>query len=87
LKSLYTTRTDEHLDDLLPRGESVNQDVGGLELVGSSVLLDLMGWMLANGQDPIIIVQLTKDWFLDMVDPCRLETEVVRDMASSLLPP
>lgn len=29
----------------------------------------------------------TKDWFLDMVEPWRLDTEVVRDMASSLLPP
>lgn len=32
-------------------------------------------------------LRLTKDWFFDMVEPCRLEIEVVLDMASSLLLP
>jgi hypothetical protein len=32
-------------------------------------------------------IKRTKDWFLDIVEPWRLDTEVVRDMASSLLPP
>lgn len=78
--------TDEHLDNLLPCRESVNQNVGRLELVGSSVLLDLC-IVSTIGDTSYIVTRLTKDWFLDMVDPCRLDTEVVRDMASSLLPP
>jgi hypothetical protein len=36
-----TGRTDEHLDNVLPSGESIDQDVGRLELVRSSILLDL----------------------------------------------
>jgi hypothetical protein len=31
--------TDEHLDDLLPSGESLNEDIGRLELMAASVLL------------------------------------------------
>jgi len=31
---------DEHLDNLLPSGEPLDENVGGLELMGSSVLLD-----------------------------------------------
>lgn len=45
--------TDEHLDNLFPCGESVNQNVGRLELVGSSVLLDL--WAVSATGDTVIL--------------------------------
>ena len=34
-------RTNEHLDNLLPGGESLDENVGRLELMGGGVLLDL----------------------------------------------
>jgi hypothetical protein len=41
LKYRRAELTDKHLDDLLPGSEPLNEDVGRLELMGSSVLLDL----------------------------------------------
>ena len=35
----YKVRTDEHLDNLLPGGESLNENVGRLELMAAGVFL------------------------------------------------
>lgn len=40
--------TDEHLDDLLPSGETLDKDIGGFELMRGSVLLDLACQLLVS---------------------------------------
>jgi hypothetical protein len=46
--------TDEHLDDLLPRGEALDEDVGRLELMRGRVLLDLLGVSAGSSDDSAI---------------------------------
>jgi hypothetical protein len=41
--SLKGLLTDEHLDNALPSSEALDEDVRGLELIGSGVLPDLKG--------------------------------------------
>ena len=44
----YSSRlTDKHLDNLLPGGKPLDQDIRRLELMRSGVLLDLERWVSA----------------------------------------
>lgn len=69
--------TDEHLDDTLPSLESLDKDVGRLQLMRGGILLDLC----LNQLDVYSrrCARHTKDWFLETVEPAL---DVVRETVS-----
>lgn len=72
-------RTDQHLDDLFPCREPLDEDIRRLELMRGGVFLDLEVSAASNvWTGPT--ARLTKDWFLDTVDTRDSVLEMVSNL-------